>query len=124
MTDDEQTSPATVLIVEDDYLIASTMSAALELADWRVLGPFPSVATAQRALDEGQAAAIAVLDVNLGGEHAFPLIDRLVESGVPIVLTTGYDEDAIPPAYANIRRLQKPVRMHALIACLKSMLRH
>ena len=119
---DEQ-AQATVLVVEDDYLIASTMSAALELADLRVLGPFPSVATAQRALDEGHAAAIAVLDINLGGERAFPLIDRLVESGVPIVLTTGYDEDAIPPAYAHILRLQKPVRMHALIDCLNSLLR-
>jgi hypothetical protein len=63
-----------------------------------------------------------VLDVNLGGERALPLIDRLVESGVPIVLTTGYDEDAIPPAYARLNRLQKPVRMHVLIDCLTSML--
>lgn len=118
----EQAHHGTVLIVEDDYLIASTMSAALELADWQVLGPFPSVATALRALDDGHAAAIAVLDINLGGERAFPLIDRLTQSGVPIVLTTGYGEDAIPPAYANLKRLQKPVRMHTLIDCLKSML--
>ncbi|WP_172461722.1 response regulator [Dyella jiangningensis] len=121
---DAHTNHGTVLIVEDDYLIASTMSAALELADWHVLGPFPSVATARHALDNGQVASVAVLDVNLGGERAFPLIDRLVENGIPVVLTTGYDEDAIPPAYADLKRLQKPVRLHVLIDCLNSMLKH
>lgn len=65
----ESSPVGTVLLVEDDYLIAITLSAALELLDRQVLGPFPSVATAQRALNDGHVAAVAMLDVNLGGKR-------------------------------------------------------
>jgi DNA-binding response OmpR family regulator len=112
----------TVLLVEDDYLIADAISAMLEMAGWRVVGPFPRVEAAARALDQGRVAEAAVLDVNLGGERVFPLIDRLLREQVPVVLTTGYDPDAIPPAYAGLPCLQKPVQARRLAECLQGLL--
>lgn len=111
-----------VLLVEDDYLIATAMSATLGMQGWRVVGPYPGTEAASRALDEGHTADVAVLDVNLGGERSFSLIDRLLRDEVPVVLTTGYDPDAIPPAYAGLPCLQKPVQARLLAECLEGLL--
>ena len=35
--------------------------------------------------------------------------DRLIERGIRIVFTTGYDENVIPPRYADVPRCGKPV---------------
>lgn len=115
-------SGKSVLMVEDEYLIADALCSAFELEDVRVVGPFPNVASAMAALDGGATADAAILDVNLNGERVFPLADRLIADNVPIVLTTGYDSDAIPRDYEHLRRLQKPVHLNELFGCLNGML--
>ncbi|WP_284322701.1 response regulator [Dyella acidisoli] len=110
-----------VLMVEDEYLIADALCSAFEMEDVRVVGPFPNIASAMTALDEGAHADAAVLDVNLNGERVFPLADRLIADNVPIILTTGYDSDAIPRNYAHLQRLQKPVHLHELFGCLNGL---
>lgn len=115
-------SGKSVLMVEDEYLIADALCSAFEMEDVHVVGPFPSVATAMKALDQGMTADAAVLDVNLNGERVFPLADRLMADNVPIILTTGYDSDAIPRDYAHLQRLQKPVHLHELLGCLDGLL--
>lgn len=117
-----QLSGKTVLMVEDEYLIADALCSAFEMEDVRVVGPFPSVASAMEALDRGVTADAAILDVNLNGERVFPLADRLMADNVPIILTTGYDGDAIPRDYAHLERLQKPVHLHELFGCLSGLL--
>lgn len=116
-----QLSGKTVLMVEDEYLIADALCSAFEMEDVRVVGPFPSVASAMEALDRGVTADAAILDVNLNGERVFPLADRLMADNVPIILTTGYDGDAIPRDYAHLERLQKPVHLHELFGCLSGL---
>jgi DNA-binding NtrC family response regulator len=112
----------TILVVEDDYYIADVLTCALEDENWNVLGPFPSVSRAVQALDEGKTADAAVLDVNLNGERVYPLVDRLISEEMPVVLTTGYDAGAIPDVYMDLPRLQKPVPMQQMIACLNKLL--
>lgn len=116
-----QLSGKSVLMVEDEYLIADALCSALEMEDMRVVGPFPNVASAMQALDEGAAVDAAVLDVNLNGERVYPLADRLMAENVPIVLTTGYDGDAIPRGYAHLELLQKPVPLQQLFGCLSDL---
>jgi DNA-binding response OmpR family regulator len=115
-------SGKSVLMVEDEYLIADALCCAFEMEDVQVVGPFSSVASAMDALDKGVTADAAVLDVNLNGERVFPLADRLMADNVPIILTTGYDGDAIPRDYAHLERLQKPVHLHELFGCLSGLL--
>lgn len=117
-----QLSGKSVLMVEDEYLIADALCSAFEMEGVRMVGPFPSVASAMQALDQGVKADAAILDVNLNGERVFPLADRLMADNVPIVLTTGYDGDAIPRDYAHLERLQKPVHLSELFGCLNNLL--
>ncbi|GAB2561905.1 response regulator [Dyella jejuensis] len=112
----------TVLMVEDEYLIADALCSAFEMQDVHVVGPFPTVAGAVQALDQGAKADVAVLDVNLNGERVYPLADRLMADNVPIVLTTGYDSDAIPCGYEHLQRLQKPVHLRELFDCLSALM--
>lgn len=50
----------------------------------------------------------AVLDVNLGNEAVWPVVDMLLSRNVPLVPGTGYDASAIPTAYADLSRREKP----------------
>lgn len=111
-----------ILVVEDDYLVADTLCLALDEEGACVVGPFPSVAKAMEAIDEGIAIDAALLDVNLNGERVYPLADRLVIEKVPIIMMTGYDEHVIPERYADLQKLQKPVRFEELMGSLDGLL--
>lgn len=110
-------------MVEDEYLIADTLRAALDMEGANVVGPFSNVADALQALNQGIKPDAALLDVNLNGERVYPLVDRLMADHVPMALTTGYDGSSIPPIYEHIHRLQKPVHLHELLDCIDNLLR-
>ena len=111
-----------ILLVEDEFLIAETMGEALRMENALVLGPFADVEHALGALDGGATVDAAVLDVNLKGERVYPLIDHVAARHVPIVLTTGYDSDAIPQPYASLPCLQKPILLRQLLESLDRLL--
>jgi CheY-like chemotaxis protein len=79
-------------------------------------------------LADGLAAAKAerfdgaILDLNLGGESAYPLADQLMARGVPFVFITGYQRDSLDRRYANVPVLQKPIDSAALERVLLSLL--
>jgi DNA-binding LytR/AlgR family response regulator len=103
------TTPATApLLVEDDYLIADDLQNELTKAGAEVIGPVATLAKALQILGAGTALDGAVLDVNLGGEKVFPLVDALRQRGIPSVFVTGHDERAIPAAYADVPHCEKP----------------
>ncbi len=104
-----------ILIVEDEFILASDLRAELAEAGAVVVG---MVGTVGEALDLVEALPRidgAVLDVNLRGETVFPVADRLVARGVPFLFTTGYDASAIPPRFRDVVRCEKPVNMAAVV---------
>lgn len=107
-----------ILVVEDEYLLADEL--ATELADCgaQVLGPAPNVERALALLDAQPLPDGAILDINLGGEPAFPVADALIGHGVPIVFTTGYDAGALPDRFADIPRCEKPINIRRITAAL------
>lgn len=107
-----------VLLVEDDYLVADAMQAALEEEGMRVVGPYPSISSATRALDIEEHIDVALLDVHLNNERVFPLADRLIDEQIPAVFVTGYESETFPERFANLPRLSKPVHYEALFACI------
>lgn len=113
-----------VLVVEDDYVIASELASTLFELGARVLGPVPTV---EQALDvireQGNELDAAVLDINLGSHTAYPVADVLREQGVPFVFATGYDGWSIPEAYSDVPRYCKPVDPAEVIRRL-NLLRH
>ena len=108
-----------VLVVEDEYFIATEIAEALEAAGAVVIGPAATVPEAEdlAAASEGRLDA-ALLDVNLGGTMIWPVLELLTAREVPVVLSTGYEEGSIPPAYAHLSRHQKPVSMRVLLRAL------
>src|SRR3546814_1168659 len=58
----------TILIVEDEFLIAMDLQLLLEDCGWRVIGPVATVQGALRLL-EGELPLVALLDVSLRSEE-------------------------------------------------------
>lgn len=109
-----------VLVVEDEYTLAEDVAAELERLGAMVVGPVPSVREALALLDGGPAPDAAILDINLGGELAYPVADALRRRGIPFIFATGYDASAIPPAYADVPRVEKPVDLRSAGGALAS----
>jgi CheY-like chemotaxis protein len=97
-----------ILVVEDEYLIATTLSDQLEGVGSIVVGPVASVERAIKALEANPAIDAAILDVNLGGEMAYPVADELLARNIPFVFTSGYEGGALHKRYPKIRNCPKP----------------
>lgn len=107
-----------ILIVEDDAGVADT------LAD--MIGDLGhAVVAAERTRDAALATAasvdadIAILDINLGGRPAFPIADRLLERGIPVIFATGFGILELTGKYADMPLLKKPFNTASLAATLR-----
>jgi len=115
MTGAPDLSGKTILVVEDDYYVASDTAAALRGAGAVVLGPSPTAEDAAHLLEHETPTSV-VLDLNLGGGGPkFEIAHRLLERGIPFIFLTGYDPDVIPDDLANIKRLQKPIALREVV---------
>ncbi|WP_098108699.1 response regulator [Novosphingobium sp. PC22D] len=111
-------SGRTVLIVEDEYLIATDLAYALEGADAIILGPAPTAAAA-RALIERTRPDAAVLDIALHGETVFDLADDLQSLGIPFLFATGIGPATVPPEFSHVLRCEKPVPTEKIVQALE-----
>ena len=111
------TPPRPVLVVEDEFYLASDVSQTLKRGGHAVMGPFPDQAEAVAAI-EHRKPHFAILDVNLGEGATFDLADRLRALGVPFMFFTGYDPEAIPARFADVVRLEKPVIERRLVEAI------
>ncbi|WP_267359988.1 MULTISPECIES: response regulator [unclassified Methylobacterium] len=110
----------TVLLVEDDYFIATEMRRMLSRSGAEVLGPVASVDRALALISSNSAIDAAVLDVNLRDVMVFPVADALTTRGVPFIFATGYEGTIIPKRYAHVQRCEKPVEMDTLARVLST----
>jgi len=97
----------TLMVVEDDFLIAMGMEMALQAAGYTVQEPLPSVEAALAAV-ASRPADLALLDVNLAGQQVFPVADALAARHLPFIFLTGCDEGSLPPRFAGAAILVKP----------------
>jgi len=108
----------TVLVVEDDPIVAGDLVMALEDARARVVGPCRSIREAIAAISEAGDLSGAVLDVHLGGELVFPVAYDLARRGVPFVFLTGYDRSLVAVRFAAVPAFEKPVRTEEVAQAL------
>lgn len=120
----EEAAGQHILVVEDEYLIMSDLTTAVEAEGARVIGPTASLAEALRLAANAPRIDGAVLDINLQGEMVYPLADMLEERGIPFVFATGYDDGAIPQRYAKVKRFQKPFDPAQVVCSLTSGAKH
>ena len=120
MIDRKKLSGCVVLVVEDEYYIASDTAAALKGAGAVVLGPCPNQDETMRVLGEFKPSH-AILDLNLDGQGpSFELARELQAQGVPSIFVTGYDETVVPKDLASTRCLQKPVTYGEVVSALSA----
>ncbi len=97
---------AHILVVDDEPIIAMTMSDWLSDLGHGVAGPTGSLAEAMALGDDRLDAAI--LDVSLGAVTTETLATRLVELGVPFAVASGHDSAFLNPVFARGLPLPKP----------------
>ena len=107
-----------VLVVEDEYYLADDLKRVLDRLGAQVLGPVATQEEALAHLAGPGRVDLAVLDINLRGEMAFPTADALADRGVPFVFATGYDVSALPPRHRDVAIVQKPFEPEALVRAL------
>jgi DNA-binding NtrC family response regulator len=97
-----------ILIAEDEGLIAVELESTLQSFGCEVVGPVSSVEDVMRHVDQNRPDG-ALLDVNLRGEKIFRILPRLAELGVPVVISSGYDDPkAFPSEFRDLPRISKP----------------
>jgi len=108
-----------VLVVEDELMIRMLLEGMLT-----DLGH--TVAAEAGGIDEAVALAkketfdVAVLDVNLNGHPVTPVVEILVERGVPFLFASGYGLRGVPEAYRAVPTLQKPFQADALAQAIEA----
>jgi DNA-binding NtrC family response regulator len=102
--------------VEDTWHVANALKALLEELGAIVAGPAATLDVAERML-AAQTPEVAIVDINLRGEMAYGLIDRLNDRGARVVVISGY---AVPQAaQAKVFAvLQKPFNAKSLFTVL------
>ena len=108
-----------VLIVEDEPLIAMMLEDFLETLGHQVVGTCESVGEAIAKLEDG-GFDLAIIDVQLkDGEQVWPLADRLLEEGKPFIIATGGHVEPPPEQHADAPVLSKPYTIEAIEPALE-----
>ena len=104
-----------ILLVEDDFILATDAAMTIKGAGGKVVGPFATVEDARDALD-ANGADLAIIDINLGSGPAFDLARHLDMVGLPFLIASGYDGKIIPDDLKRVVRLEKPYGPDELIS--------
>jgi CheY-like chemotaxis protein len=97
---------AKILVVDDEPLIAAMMEDWLLELGHVVVGPAHNLAKALELAHDDMDGAI--VDVSLGRDNSYSLVDALVGRGLPLALATGHGQDGVAPGYRAQAILMKP----------------
>ena len=114
----------TLLVVDDDDMIRSLASRIAEHLGLTVLEARDGLEAVDLFRERHQDLSLVVMDLTMprmGGGEAFARM-REIDPGVPIVLSSGYDEEEVTRPFAEMGLagfLQKPYRREAFVAALQ-----
>ncbi|WP_407492482.1 response regulator [Pseudooceanicola sp. MF1-13] len=104
-----KTPSKTVLLCEDEAIVAMDIQFMIEDWGFEVIGPFADKSSAKTALAD-TVPDIAVLDVNLRDGQVYPLADTLREKGVRLIFHSGHVDDLeINERYPGAETCMKPI---------------
>jgi len=105
----------TVLVVEDEALVALHHADQLRSLGCVVLGPVGTVRDALTMIERRRPDAV-LLDGNLHGEMSGPVAEALSRLGVPFLVVTGYLQALLAdPSLREAPYLAKPFRSQDLV---------
>jgi DNA-binding response OmpR family regulator len=109
-----------ILVVEDDYYLATDERQMLQSAGADVVGPFGNAEEACRAV-VSEELDCALVDINLGSGPCFAVARELRDRGIPFLFTTGYEATVIPDEFQDVERVEKPTSTRAIVVALSRM---
>ena len=113
-----------VLVVEDEVLVAATISELLTEAEGVPVGPATTVREARQLIREGTILDAALLDVNLSDGPVTPVLEALSARGIPtVVYTGGVVPEGIRQRHPDLVALSKPVLPARLVGELRKLIR-
>ena len=101
------------IVVEDDFLLAEILVDVLINLGCKVLGSAWNVVDGVRLAGESRCD-FAIVDLDLNGRTAIPVLDRLRDRGIPFLVATGAFAEDIPASYVDAARLSKPYDLREL----------
>jgi DNA-binding response OmpR family regulator len=111
---------ARILIVEDEPMIALTLKEVLIGAGFQIAGVAGKLEKAFALIESG-VCDVAILDANLAGVSASPLVSALAARGLPFIVLSGYSPEQLRGAFSGaLLFLQKPYRPAQLIRALNT----
>jgi DNA-binding response OmpR family regulator len=112
----------TILVVEDEALIAMDIQYLLEEAGYHVLGPASTIGKAVALLETG-VPDLALLDVNLGGTDVFPLADELASRDVKFIFLSGHSARRLPEPHLRRPLVSKPFLPATVLEAIRKEIR-
>jgi DNA-binding response OmpR family regulator len=112
-----QPQPLTILVVEDEPLIALDIEDALTALGVTVRVA-RSIAEARLRLVGVPPPHLVLLDVVLPDGRSFDLAREILAMGLPLVFLTGYDH-GIPDGLREVMVVDKPFSTDALVAVVQ-----
>lgn len=103
-----------ILVLEDEYLIASLCSDELKARGAEIVGPVDDVSEGL-SLARREPLDAAILEVLVRGGPAYPLAELLLKREVPIVFTTGLTAELLPPHWRGTKTFEKPFEIDDLV---------
>jgi DNA-binding response OmpR family regulator len=104
----------TVLVAEDEPMIAMAVIDELSEAGFLAIGPFATTSQALAYCRE-HTPDCAVLDVRLEDGESFPLADLLAQRAVPVVFHSGHAAPRdLTQRYPGVRICPKPAAVYQL----------
>jgi CheY-like chemotaxis protein len=114
------TLPLSILIVEDEPLIAMMLEDFLDGLGHNVAGAVDCVEDALARVAEG-GFDVAILDVHLrDGAAAWPVADALADKGVTFLVATGGLVEPLPARHAQAPMLPKPYTIDGVKSALEA----
>jgi DNA-binding NtrC family response regulator len=110
-----------VLLVEDNVLIGLDLARVLMRARCTVVGPHTNVVDALAEIQRTPIDA-AVVDVNLGNDKSFALMDALSAARIPFIIVTGYERESLPERFEGVLVVNKPFRYEGVRDEIRRML--
>ena len=107
-----------IFIAEDEFLLAVMLEDDLRDNGFDVVGFYSRLQDAREAAAT-EAFDLAVLDINMNGEMAYPIADVLIERGIPFVFLSGYGNVTLPERLKAVPCIAKPCDPVQLLAEIK-----
>lgn len=110
--------PRRILVVEDEVLISMVLEDMLGILGHVVIGTPSTFAEADIAIAAG-GFDLVIADINLGAQPIYPLADRIIATGIPLILATGSHRDSLPARFADVPLLAKPYALPAIVSAVE-----